>query len=68
MLFCHSMNAGCAGGTLRGGVDTQTLLAIIEKIELFALTDGRDAQTSHSHPSCPLAPHVPKSPGESFTT
>ena len=32
--------------TIRGGGDTQTLLAVIKKIELFALTDSEDAKTS----------------------
>ena len=35
MLFCHSLTAGWVVGTLRGGGDTQTLPAVIERVWTF---------------------------------
>ena len=32
MVLCHSVNAGCVVGTLRGGGDTQTLPVVTEII------------------------------------
>ena len=50
MLFCSSMTAGSVVGTLKDGGDTRIQPAVIEKIELFALTGGGDVKTSHLHP------------------
>ena len=41
LLFCHSMNTG--GDDQRSWV-TQTLIAVVEKIEVFTVTGGGDAK------------------------
>ena len=42
------MNAGGVVGTLRDGGDTQTLLAVVEFVFFFGLTDGEATKTSFS--------------------
>ena len=47
MLFCHPMTAGWEVGILRGGGDTQTLPAVIEKkIKRFGFTGGGNTKIS----------------------
>ena len=46
MVLCHSMNADWVVSTPKGGGDTQTLAAVMNLLECYALTGGGNAKTS----------------------
>ena len=68
--FVILWTAGWVVGTIRGGGDTHTLPALIEKKNQLALTNSEDAKTSHLYTLMPLisgCAHAPEPPGETFT-